>query len=66
MQNLNRSTMKYAADMIKVGMKLPDIKALCENYLLENGADSFWYWDVGTFVLQEMKLLFPYQAEIIK
>jgi hypothetical protein len=36
--------------MIKVGMNLPDMKALCENYLLENGADSFWYWDVGAFV----------------
>ena len=50
MQNLNRATIKYAAGMIKVGMNLPDIKALCENYLLENGADSFWYWDVGAFV----------------
>ncbi len=50
MQNLNRATIKYAADMIKVGMNLPDVKALCENYLLENGADSFWYWNVGAFV----------------
>lgn len=50
MQNLNRATIKYAAGMIKVGMKLPDVKALCENYLLENGADSFWYWNVGAFV----------------
>ena len=31
-------------------MNLPDAKALCENYLLGNGADSFWYWDVGAFV----------------
>ena len=31
-QNLNRATIKYAAGMIKVGMKLPDVKALCENY----------------------------------
>ena len=37
MQNLNRATIKYAAGMIKVGMKLLDVKALCENYLLENG-----------------------------
>ncbi len=50
MQNLNRATIKYAADMIKVGTTLPNIKTLCENYLLENGADSFWYWDVGAFV----------------
>ena len=50
MQNLNRAAIMYAADMIKIGMNLSDIKALCENYLLENGADSFWYWDVGAFV----------------
>lgn len=39
MQNLNRATIKYAADMIKVGMNLPDAKTLCENYLLGNGVD---------------------------
>lgn len=50
MQNLNRATIKYAADMIKVGMSLPDIKALCEDYLLKNGADSFWYWNIGALV----------------
>ena len=50
MQNLNRATIKYAADIIKIGMNLSDIKTLCENYLLEHGADSFWYWDVGAFV----------------
>lgn len=50
MQDLNRATIKHIAGIIKVGMNLQDIKALCENYLLENGADSFWYWDVGAFV----------------
>ena len=50
MQNLNRSAIKYAADTIEVGMSLSDIKELLENYLLENGADSFWYWDVGAFI----------------
>ena len=50
MQNLNRSAIKYAADTIEIGMSLSDIKELLENYLLENGADSFWYWDVGAFI----------------
>lgn len=50
MQNLNREAIKYAADMIQVGMKLTDIKSLCEEYLLKNGADSFWYWDIGAFI----------------
>lgn len=50
MQNLNRAAVKYVADTMKTGMSLPDIKKLCEDYLLENGADSFWYWDVGAFI----------------
>ena len=50
MQNLNRAAVKYVADTMKTGMSLPYIKKLCEDYLLENGADSFWYWDVGAFV----------------
>ena len=50
MQNLNRAVIKYVAGIIKVGMNPADMKALCENYLLEHGADSFWYWDVGAFV----------------
>ena len=50
MQNLNRSAIKHAAATIEIGMRLSDIKELLENYLLENGADSFWYWDVGAFI----------------
>lgn len=50
MQDLNRTTIKYVSDTIKVGMSLPDIKSLCEDYLLKNGADSFWYWNVGAFI----------------
>lgn len=50
MQNLNRAAIKYAAGMIQAGMRLPRIKALCEEYLLKNGADSFWYWDIGALI----------------
>lgn len=50
MQNLNRATMKYLIENIRVGMPLTDIRNICEKYMLENGADSFWYWDVGAFV----------------
>ena len=50
MQNLNRAAIKYIAGEIKAGMNLQKIKAMCEDYLLKNGADSFWYWDVGAFV----------------
>lgn len=31
-------------------MNLLEIRKLCEEKLLELGADSFWYWDVGAFV----------------
>lgn len=50
MQDLNRAAINYIAGTMRVGMNIRDIKALCENYLLENGADSFWYWDVGAFI----------------
>lgn len=42
--------MKYIAGTIRVGMNLREIKALCEAYLLNRGADSFWYWDIGAFI----------------
>ena len=50
MQNLNRETMKYLKKNITVGMSLPEIRNICEKFMLENGADSFWYWNVGAFV----------------
>lgn len=50
MQDLNRAAVKHIDCTMKAGMNLRDIKALCEDYLLKNGADSFWYWDVGAFV----------------
>lgn len=31
-------------------MNLLDVRKLCEQKMLELGADSFWYWDVGAFV----------------
>ena len=35
---------------IKPGMLLSQVRSLCEDKMLELGADSFWYWDVGAFV----------------
>ena len=31
-------------------MTLPEIRHLCETKMIELGADSFWYWDVGAFI----------------
>ena len=45
-----KQTIEYIKDTIKPGMNLLEIRKLCEEKLLELGADSFWYWDVGAFV----------------
>ena len=50
MQELNRAAIEYASNVIEPGMSLAQLRKLCEHYLLEHGADSFWYWDVGAFV----------------
>lgn len=31
-------------------MSLVEVRSICEKFMLENGADSFWYWNVGAFV----------------
>lgn len=31
-------------------MSLIEVRKLCEDKMLELGADSFWYWGVGAFV----------------
>lgn len=50
MQNLNRATIEYLKKNIEVGMSLSKVRSICEEFMLKNGADSFWYWNVGAFV----------------
>ncbi len=50
MQELNRKTIDFAIQQIRVGMSLTELREICEQYLLANGADSFWYYDVGAFI----------------
>ena len=45
-----KQTIEYIKNIIKPGINLLEIRKLCEEKLLELGADSFWYWDVGAFV----------------
>ena len=45
-----KQTIEYIKNTIKPGMNLLEIRELSEKKLLELGADSFWYWDVGAFV----------------
>lgn len=49
MQNIARLTFGYIKSVIKPGMTLIDVRKLCETKLLELGADSFWYYDIGAF-----------------
>ena len=49
-QQTAKQTIAYIKKIIKPGIKLLDIRKLCEEKLMELGADSFWYWDVGAFV----------------
>lgn len=49
-QQAAKQTIEFIKNMIKPGMNLLEIRESCEKKLLESGADSFWYWDVGAFV----------------
>lgn len=49
-QQIARETIEYAKTFIKPGMNLLEMRKLCEQKMLELGADSFWYWDIGAFV----------------
>ena len=49
-QKIAKDTIEYAKQYIQTGMNLIDIRKMCEEKMLELGADSFWYWDVGAFV----------------
>lgn len=58
-----KKTIEYIKSIIKPGMNLLEIRRLCEDKLLELGADSFWYWDVGAFVFAGMRRQFLYPVK---
>ena len=41
---------EYIKNEIHTGVKLTEVRRLCEEKMLTLGADSFWYWDIGAFV----------------
>lgn len=49
-QKAAKDTIEYIRGVIRPGMSLKEVRALCEEKLMELGADSFWYYDVGAFV----------------
>ena len=49
-QKIAKDTIAYIRNEIKAGMSLMEVRRLCEEKMLADGADSFWYWDIGAFV----------------
>lgn len=49
-QLIAKQTMDFISKTISPGMKLTQVRKLCEDKMLELGADSFWYWDIGAFI----------------
>lgn len=49
-QKIAKDTIDFARKNIRPGMNLRDVRKMCDDKMLELGADSFWYWDVGAFV----------------
>lgn len=49
-QNIAKKTIEFIRGVIRPGMTLLEVRNLCEAKMMELGADSFWYWDVGAFV----------------
>ena len=49
-QQIAKDAMEALRRNIHAGMTLKEVRSLCEKKMLELGADSFWYWDVGAFV----------------
>lgn len=50
MQNLCRRTMARLTDFIRPGISLAELRRTAEEFMLEGGADSFWYHGVGAMV----------------
>ena len=49
-QFIAKQTMNFIKKKIMPGMKLAQIRKMCEDKMMALGADSFWYWNVGAFV----------------
>ena len=49
-QKIAKDTIEYIKGEIHPGISLKEVRRLCEEKMLQLGADSFWYWDIGAFV----------------
>lgn len=49
-QSIAKQTINYIKTQIHPDQSLIEIRTLCENKMLELGADSFWYYNIGAFI----------------
>ncbi|MFR5875415.1 MAG: M24 family metallopeptidase [Eubacterium sp.] len=49
-QKIAKDTIKYIKFVIRPRMELLEVRKLCEQKMIDLGADSFWYWNIGAFV----------------
>lgn len=49
-QSIAKETIEYAKKIIKPNLSLIKIREMCENKMLDLGADSFWYYNVGALI----------------
>ncbi len=54
-QQIAKQTMSILKSEIKVGMSLRELRGFAESTMLELGATSFWYWNVGAFIFSGKK-----------
>lgn len=48
-QQIAKRAMRRARDEIRPGMRLIEVRQICEEEMRRLGADSFWYYGVGAF-----------------
>ncbi|MDE6441273.1 MAG: aminopeptidase P family protein [Clostridia bacterium] len=49
-QQIAKQTMAFIKSEIKARMSLLELRQIAESKMLDLGATSFWYWDIGAFV----------------
>ena len=49
-QQIAKDTVAYLKTAVRAGMRLTEIRRLCEEKMRAHGADSFWYYDIGAFL----------------
>lgn len=49
-QGIAKQTIDFLKSSICAGMRLIELREMAESKMIELGADSFWYWDVGAFL----------------